>query len=134
MGHRCCHCKVILNGAMICTSGCTVKPGTGKAFEFYSTPRSSAQLIIQPSGSISITSGSDSIEISTWNQTPNTSFTGRIYVTRIPSTGGSISLSFINQTNRWLTISTKNPAKSNAFDGCCWELINGNVASLVGYS
>lgn len=115
-------------GIITCTSGCAVG---GKAFTFYA-PHTSLSLKIEVGFGISITSGSNSIQMHRWNQTPNTGLTGREFVAELPNTGGNTSVD-INSTYRWISIFAKNPAKSNQFDGVCFT-VSGNVVTLIGFS
>ncbi len=120
-------------GIITCTDGSPVN-GAGKAFLFY-RPQTDLALVVQPSFDISISSGSDSIQIHRWSQEPNIELNGREFLAELPSTGGNFTVD-IDTTYRWISIFAKNPnnAIPNAFD-CVYitHPIVGNVFTLIDF-
>ena len=115
-------------GAIICNSECAIG---GKAFMFYA-PQSSVEINIQIGFDISITIGSDSIEIYRWSELPNISLSGMELIGNLPDTGGKINVT-INSTYRWISIFAKNDSTGGIFDGVCFSA-EGNTMTLIGFS
>lgn len=114
-------------GDIICNDGCDIG---GKAFKFY-TPQSNMPLTIKPGFDISITSANDSIELHKWNQEPNTGLSGRIFVGKVSSAGGTINTE-IDSTHRWISVFARNPSNSDEYDGCCFR-VDGNIITLLTF-
>jgi hypothetical protein len=119
-------------GATICTSGCAIG---GKAFQFYA-PQTNLELELQIGFDISVVSGSKSIQIHKWSETPNTNLTGRQFAAELPHTGGRVKIN-IDNTFRWISIFAKNPVKYGvfigAFDGVCFT-VTGSIITLISYA
>lgn len=111
---------------IICNNGCNIG---GKALKFY-TPQS-IPLVIKPGFDISISSGSDSIELHKWNQEPNTGLSGRMLVGKVPSTGGTINIE-VDFAHRWISLFARSPNMGGSYDGCCFRM-DGNVITLLSF-
>jgi hypothetical protein len=115
-------------GRTLCIDSCAIG---GKVFEFFA-PQSGVPLIITPGLDISISSGTDAIQLHRWSQEPNLDLVGREFVGVVSQTGGTIAAT-INTTYRWISIFARNPSNGGEYDGVCFT-VNGNVLTLVGFS
>lgn len=117
----------ILSGSLICTGQCSTG---GKAYQ--SSANQTVNLNIVPSPNLPIVSGSNSIQIHRWNQLPNTSLAGRIFLSALPATGGTVPIT-LDGGYQYFSIFAKNPNKGNFYDGCCFT-VSENTINLVGYN